>query len=374
MDLSEFLLAWRTTPLPDREVIDALVHPGHAGPSTALAAALAHWPGSYYWSDEPDGRHLVLTRRLTRRRERWGLHVALFLATLFTTTFVGAVFDGRIHFDPNPFALITGTYAFPRHFLQAWATGLRFSVPLLAILLCHELGHYLAAGRYHLDVSPPYFIPVPFVPWSIGTMGAFIRLRTLVSDRRQLLDVGIAGPIAGLVVAIPVLWLGLRLSHALPGHGPDAGMLVARDLARPDGVRRLAGDRRDHVQSPADLAARRRARPLRGVAAVAPADRSCVLDADPVVRLVLARVAAVGAAGAAPVARPARSPSRPRRAPPAPAVAPRTRVGGTNPLPRHVRAGAVQNLKAAGSREQGAGCCGAAEGTAPCSRLPERIA
>src|SRR2546422_5441757 len=58
-------------------------------------------------------------------------------------------------------------------------------------------------------------------------MGAFIRLRTLVSDRRQLLDVGIAGPIAGLVVAIPVLWLGLRLSHALPGHGPDAGMLVA---------------------------------------------------------------------------------------------------------------------------------------------------
>src|SRR5213594_1518226 len=98
MDLSEFLLAWRTTPLPDREVIDALVHPGHAGPSTALAAALAHWPGSYYWSDEPDGRHLVLTRRLTRRRERWGLHVALFLATLFTTTFVGAVFDGR-----NPF-------------------------------------------------------------------------------------------------------------------------------------------------------------------------------------------------------------------------------------------------------------------------------
>src|SRR2546422_11573060 len=66
----------------------------------------------------------------------------------------------------------------------------RFSVPLLAILLCHELGHYLAAGRYHLDVSPPYFIPGPFVPWSVGTMGAFIRLRTLGSDRRQLLRSG----------------------------------------------------------------------------------------------------------------------------------------------------------------------------------------
>src|SRR2546430_14868908 len=95
---------------------------------------------------------------------------ALFLATLFTTTFVGAVFDGRIPFDPNPFALITGTYAFPRHFLQAWATGLRFSVPLLAILLCHELGHYLAAGRYYPHVVPPHFIPVPLVPGAIGTM------------------------------------------------------------------------------------------------------------------------------------------------------------------------------------------------------------
>src|SRR6266568_8723887 len=229
MDLSEFLLAWRTTPLQDREVIDALVHPGHAGPSAALAAALAHWPGSYYWSDEPDGRHLVLTRRLTRRRERWGLHVALFLATLFTTTFVGAVFDGRIPFDPNPFALITGTYAFPRHFLQAWATGLRFSVPLLAILLCHELGHYLAAGRYHLDVSPPYFIPAPVVPWSIGTMGAFIRLRTVVSDRRQLLDVGIAGPIAGLVVALPVLAIGLAMSHPPAAGSSLSGMLLGLD-------------------------------------------------------------------------------------------------------------------------------------------------
>src|SRR5437660_1654536 len=68
MDLSGYLLAWRTTALPDREVIDALVHPAHAGPSSALAAALADWPGGHYWSDEPDGRHLVLTRPIGRRR------------------------------------------------------------------------------------------------------------------------------------------------------------------------------------------------------------------------------------------------------------------------------------------------------------------
>lgn len=228
MDLSRFLLAWRTTALPDREVIDGLVHPAHAGPSPQLAATLAHWPGSYYWSDEPDGRHLVLTRRLGRaRREAWGMHLVLLVATLFTTTFVGAVFQGAIPFDPDPLALITGTYPVPPAFFRAWATGLSFSVPLLGILLCHELGHYAAARRYQLDVSPPYFIPVPLVPWSIGTMGAFIRLRTIVADRRQLLDVGVAGPIAGLIVAVPVLWLGFRLSEPVSGYGASTGLLLA---------------------------------------------------------------------------------------------------------------------------------------------------
>src|SRR5438034_7381751 len=215
MDLSAFLLAWRTAALPDREVIDALVHPAHAGPSPALAAALARWPGTSYWSDEPEGRHLILTRPLGRRhREAWGLHLLLFAATFFTTTFVGAVLQGAIPFDPNPLALVLGTYPFPRDFVHAWATGLSFAGPLLAILLCHELGHYLTARRYQLDVSPPFFLPAPPIPVLIGTLGAFIRLRTILTDRRQLLDVGAAGPIAGFVVALPVLWIGL--AHSQP--------------------------------------------------------------------------------------------------------------------------------------------------------------
>jgi len=67
------------------------------------------------------------------------------------------------------------------------------------------------------------------VPSFIGTMGAFIRLRTMLSDRRQLFDVGVAGPIAGFVVALPVLVVGLALSHPLPGHGPLTGMLLGLD-------------------------------------------------------------------------------------------------------------------------------------------------
>src|SRR5690242_14349217 len=225
VNLSAFLLAWRTTNLPDREVIDALVHPAHAGPSPALEGALSQWPGSYYWSDESDGLHVVLTRPVGRRPERWGVHVALFLATLLTTTFAGAVLSGAIAYD-NPLDLFTGTYPLPQHFVRAWSSGLVFSLPLLAILLCHELGHYLTARRYDLDVSPPYFIPVPLVPSFIGTMGAFIRLRTMLSDRRQLFDVGVAGPIAGFLVALPVLAAGLALSHPLPAQLRSSGLAV----------------------------------------------------------------------------------------------------------------------------------------------------
>src|SRR5437773_3061723 len=225
MDLSEFLLAWRTTALPDREVIDALVHPAHARPSPELARRLARWGGTYHWSDEPEGRHLVLTRPGPRRPERWGWHVALFLATLFTTTFAGAVLARTIEYE-NPFDLFTGSYVVPQHFARAWAAGFTFSLPLLAILLCHELGHYVTARRYELDVSPPYFIPVPLVPSFIGTMGAFIRLRTMLSDRRQLFDVGVAGPIAGFVVALPVLAIGLATSHPPTDDEPVTGLLL----------------------------------------------------------------------------------------------------------------------------------------------------
>jgi Zn-dependent protease len=224
--LTEFLIAWRTTALRDREVVDALVHPAHAAPSAELRAALDRLGGHHYWATESDGRHLIITRAFPRRPERWAVHLVLFLATLATTTFAGAVLIGTIPYD-NPFDLLTGTYPLPHPLGPAWGAGLAFSLPLLAVLLCHELGHYLTARWYALDVSPPYFIPVPLVPSFIGTMGAFIRLRTILGDRRQLFDVGAAGPFAGFVVALPVLWVGLAHSHPLPGHGELGGMLVA---------------------------------------------------------------------------------------------------------------------------------------------------
>lgn len=207
MTLSRFLVAWRTTPVRDREVIDALVHPAHAGPSSDLARVLAEWPGTWYWSDENGARHLVLTRPRQRVvRERWLLHVALLLTTIFTTTWAGGFMAGEL---AGPEAIGWAAW------LRGWSAGLSFSLPLVAILVTHELGHYLTARAYQIDASPPFFLPVPPVPFAfIGTLGAFIRLRTILSDRRQLLDVGFAGPIAGFAVALPVFWFGIALSHS----------------------------------------------------------------------------------------------------------------------------------------------------------------
>jgi membrane-associated protease RseP (regulator of RpoE activity) len=228
MSLTPYLLAWRTTPLHDREVVDALVDPAHATPSPALAGALREWPGSYYWSSEPDGRHLVLTRPTAKpAREPWALHAVLMIATLFSTTLSGAMIAGAL---PAELLFVNPT-SWSVSFFRALPAGLSFAVPLLGILFCHEMGHYLNARRDPLNVSPPNFLPGLPAPRGIGTFGAFLRPRTILTDRRQLLDVGAAGPIAGFVVALPALWLGMLWSHPTTEVGAD-GLMVAMGNAR----------------------------------------------------------------------------------------------------------------------------------------------
>jgi membrane-associated protease RseP (regulator of RpoE activity) len=98
--------------------------------------------------------------------------------------------------------------------------GLAFSATLMSILLVHELGHYIAARRHGVEVSLPYFIPLP-PQVSLGTLGAVIKMRKPISDPDKLFDVGAAGPIAGLVVALPMLVIGLSMSEVKPPEMPN---------------------------------------------------------------------------------------------------------------------------------------------------------
>jgi membrane-associated protease RseP (regulator of RpoE activity) len=98
--------------------------------------------------------------------------------------------------------------------------GLRLSVGLLGILLAHEMGHYLACRYYGVDATLPFFLPAPFT--LAGTLGAFIRIRAPIPHRRALFDIGVAGPLAGFAVCLPVLWLGLQEARMIP-LDPEAG-------------------------------------------------------------------------------------------------------------------------------------------------------
>jgi len=118
---------------------------------------------------------------------------------------VSEVPRGRI--PPLPILLFLATCYTTYH---AEGQGLAYAVPVLAILLCHEFGHYIQARRYHVPASLPYFIPMPWGP--LGTMGAVIGMRGHMGNRKALYDIGISGPLAGLGPAIACCIIGLRLS------------------------------------------------------------------------------------------------------------------------------------------------------------------
>jgi len=228
--LAPYLSYWRTATVRDREIVEAVVREEHRQPSPALARALREWPGTYYWTTGADAGRLVLVRALApAQRERWWLHILLFLLTFLTVQLGGALLLGaRPHTLPPLGGGIAALGAHILAWLRGSLVGMPFAMALMAILLAHEMGHYLTAKRYGINASPPFFIPAPIEVNFIGTFGAFIRLRSPIVDRRQLLDVGAAGPWLGFGVALLMLVVGLERSVALaPGAFP-APMVVEK--------------------------------------------------------------------------------------------------------------------------------------------------
>jgi len=143
-----------------------------------------------------------------RFQHKWWKHIVLFLLTLVTTTLVGAerylffLADfGRSDVTGSGWAILAG--------------GLWYSGIVLLILGAHEMGHYLACRYYNLDATLPYFLPLYFGPGigiQSGTLGAVIRIREQFRNRKELFDVGVAGPIAGFAIVLPTIFIGMALS------------------------------------------------------------------------------------------------------------------------------------------------------------------
>jgi membrane-associated protease RseP (regulator of RpoE activity) len=155
------------------------------------------------WNEETASGGAAFRRHAPSRKE-WALSALLFFLTVISTTVAGLAYMAgptAVFYIPK----IVSTR--PELILGA----LQFSLPLMAILLAHELGHFFACRYYGLRCTPPFFIPTPF-PYT-GTFGAFIKIKSTFGSKRSLFDIGIAGPLAGFIVTMIVLWFGISLSR-----------------------------------------------------------------------------------------------------------------------------------------------------------------
>jgi membrane-associated protease RseP (regulator of RpoE activity) len=148
----------------------------------------------------------LIWRPRPKFQDRVWLHVLLFVLTIATTTAAGVV-----HYLSFVFSDLPAGSALPGITLNLILHGLPYMITILAILGCHEFGHYFACRYYDVDASLPFFLPVPIT--ITGTLGAFIRIREPIPTKRMLFDIGIAGPLAGFAVAIPALLLGISMSR-----------------------------------------------------------------------------------------------------------------------------------------------------------------
>ena len=156
-----------------------------------------------------------------RPAPRWLFASTLLFLTLVSTTTIGALWNEADGLSAN-----TALWASPQAMQRLWnepdllARGLAYSLPLLFILLCHEMGHYLACRYYRLPATLPYFLPLPV---GLGTLGAFIRIKAPIRRKRVLFDVGVAGPLAGFAALFPILVYGIANSQMKPMPVTDVG-------------------------------------------------------------------------------------------------------------------------------------------------------
>src|SRR5215213_4940211 len=182
-----------------------------------LADALRPYNITPLFRKEQGGKqliYLVQSLPIPRLSSNWLINLVLFIVTFFSMMLMGVDIPADAVSDPNASPIL---FLF-QHILTGWP----FALSMMGILFTHEMGHYLMCRYYKVPATLPFFIPAPLLS-PLGTLGAFIMMRGIPKNKRVLFDVGVAGPLAGLIVTIPVLFLGLWLSHLGPVGGPASG-------------------------------------------------------------------------------------------------------------------------------------------------------
>jgi len=165
------------------------------------------------------GEHIIYVVKKPeskKRRSVW-VNIILLIATVFTTTLAGAL--QWVDIDQVDWTNIVSLPYLGQGFIF-------FSVPLMLILGVHEMGHYYASKKHHVDASLPFFIPLP-PPFLLGTFGALISTREPIPNRKALLDIGVAGPLCGFLVAIPISLIGFFLMQQQPIPIPSNGANIS---------------------------------------------------------------------------------------------------------------------------------------------------
>ncbi len=187
-----------------------------------------------------DGRQVIILipRPPDPKPARVSINIILFILTVLSVMLAGAQPEG-----PLPTDTLGQMLALVKSIFSGWP----FALSLLGILLAHEFGHYLMSRYHKTPATLPYFIPLPFSP--LGTMGAAILMQGTPKNKRVLFDIGVAGPLAGLIVAIPVIWLGLSLSRVhtvtdavYPALRPGEKAYCPDPVYLADGTYNCAGD------------------------------------------------------------------------------------------------------------------------------------
>lgn len=153
--------------------------------------------------------------------------IGLFVLTLFSTLAAGAQFAAAYAAGQPAFDDFFVGYFRPFTHPQLFLTGLPFALTLVGILLAHELGHFFACRYYHIQASYPYFVPAPTL---IGTLGAFIRIRSPITNRKALFDMALAGPLVGFLIAVPMLAIAIAQSRVISGAEAATPLIFGQPL------------------------------------------------------------------------------------------------------------------------------------------------